>query len=212
MNEIIFKRLTINNSTGEVIDEEYLNTTSHEKITKKIVKSILEDETVDSEYKISKIKQYLFSCKLLNPKNSSQIRLFNNYNYEKKINKAIEEIINISKYIIRLTNIADSFNNCLKINRQTPCESWEDIYKTIGLTNKISRQTFKNFCEKYSIVRKARFGNNNGVNWTRFYLNPCFRKSSDYITDYTLYVFHDIIEELKNINEFAIDLLKLKYE
>lgn len=212
MEEVNFKKIIINADTGEVLDEETIKEFTHCKITRNMLKNILLDEDTSKEYKISKIKQYLFCNKLLNPKNLNQIRLFNNYEYERKINRAIEEIINISKYIIRLANIADSFNNCLKMNHKSPCESWEDIYKAIGVTKPQSQSKFKNFCEKYTLVRKAKFGNTNGVNWTRFYLNPCFRKSSDYITDYTMYIFHDIIKENKAVNEFVMDLLKLKFE
>lgn len=211
--EINFTKIIINNITGEILDEEIINLKNDkDKITKTIIKEILSNPDINNETKIKKLLHYLFCRKLLNPIKPSQIRVYNRYDYETKIYKAIEDIINISKYIFRLINIADSYNNCLKINFKHPCETWCDIFEALSLSNKTVQQKFKKFCIKHSLIRKAKFGEDSNFNWTRFYLNPLFKKKNDYITDYTLYIFKDIFEDNKAVNEFVIDLLKLKYE
>ena len=105
-----------------------------------------------------------------------------------------------------------SFSNCIKKNLKTPCETWNDIYEILKIDKRETQQKFKNFCLKYFIIRQVTITLNDNKKNVRFYLNPCFYKNSDYIGSFVLYIFKDIIKENNSVNEFVIDLLKLKYE
>lgn len=219
MEKEIIKQIVFNEKTGEILAEEILfNFVKDKKISKKILSDILLDKDLDKEYKIKKILQYLFCLKQanFNKNNILQIVLKDNFKYIKSIDKKIiEELKSLSIYIIKLYSIADEFNYCLKINRQTPCKCWEDIYKAIGLKNIISQQKFKTFCEKNNIVRIItidKYINNNKIKDKFYYFNPNYKKNSIFVSDFVLWLYKDIIKENNSVNEFVVDLLKLKYE
>lgn len=216
--KIKIRKQYYNEETGEVYVDEIVGFESV-KIKKKELTVLINKDNVSKEDKEIALKGYLYSKKQLNSsfKRENQFLLKDCFSYSKNIEKAvIEELQKLSIYIVRLFLSADDFNYCIKFNRQTACKNWEDIYKAIHLTNKDNQQKFKKFCIKYDILRKIikdkKDINNNLIQDVFFYFNPNYRKNSIYVVDHVLWLYMDIIEKNKTVDEFVIDLLKLKFE
>ena len=201
------------NDLGEIVFEENIDLNKKNKtINKSILKNILQNNNLDKEQKISKIQQYLYCIGECNKSNVNQYLLKDCFKYIKEIDKnIIQELKGLSIYVIKLYSIADSFNYCLKINRQTRCKTWEDIFKAIELKNITNQQKFKKFCIKNNLIRIL-IKDLGTTQEKYFYFNPNYKKNSCFVADNTLWLYLDIIEKNKTVNEFVIDLLKLKYE
>lgn len=214
-----FRQIVINDVSGEIIIDSIIKHFTNKKVSSAILEDILSNPYISKKDKINKILEYLHSTKQINSDSRAsclQILLKDNFKYIKSLDESvINELKGLGIYIIKLYSIADSFNYCLKINRQERCKSWEDIFKAIGLSNHSSQNKFKDFCEKKNIVRtivRERYENGKNIKDRYFYFNPNYRKNSVFVCDFVLWLYDDIIRKNNSVDKFVLELLKLKYE
>lgn len=202
----------LENETGEIILDNLTqkDLIANKKINKSILKNILNDKSINKEDKIGAIWGYLFATKECNK--YFQIKIHNIYKDANEFRKIkTQELESLCYYLDKIENITSEFSYCIKDLNNKPIHNWGDLFNAIELTNKNRQQKLKDFIIKYKLiaVNKVVVGRDEQ---TRFYLNPFLLKNSDCANDYLIDMFKMFLKKNININEFVIDLLKLKYE
>lgn len=181
----------------------------NKKISNSILRSIINDIDVSSADKIKAILEYLYNNHEINQYYQIKLHCINKDVNEFKKRK-VEELDNLSFYLDKIETITSEFSYCIKYNNN-PVHNWSELFKAIKLTNINRQQKLKDFIIKYQLIaiKKVVVGRDEQV---RFYLNPFLLKNSDCVNDYLLDMFKMFIKKNINVNEFVIDLLKLKFE
>lgn len=191
---------TVNENTGEIIDQVSFEDKQSNIILKNTVDNMLKNAKVTEDLDSSLLYQWCRLIKAINSRN--QIQTFGN-----KLNDDIEDLLIeqgiVCSYVLKAIKLAHPFTHILKKTKKTQITTWTELWKQIDCTNSAIQKKVKDFLEQNKLIKAVPIKNEQGKSKKLFVLNPYLYKNSSHAGQFACIVWQESAKPNININFYA---------
>lgn len=202
MDKDKFSRLiyTINENTGEIVDQIKYSDESSKVVLKYQVDSMLNKAKCSKELDSNLLYHW---CKLIQSLNNmNQIRTFGN-----KLNDKIEDLLIeqgiVCAYVLKCIKLAHPFTHILKKSERVQVKTWTELWEIISCTNRTIQNKVKKFLEENKLIKAVPIKKDNGKTVKLFVLNPYLYKNSSHAGQFACIVWQESAKPNINIDFYA---------
>lgn len=204
MNKDRFSKIiyTINENTGEIIDELHTEDKYSNTVLKNTVDTMLSNAKVSEDLDSKLLYQWCRIIKAIN--NRNQIQTFGN-----KLNDEIEDLLIeqgiVCSYVLKVIKLAHPFTHILKKTKKSQITTWTELWEIIGCKDSSMRKKVKTFLEENKLIKvveiKAEEDKRKSKNL--FVLNPYLYKNASHAGQLACVVWQESAKPNININFYA---------
>lgn len=191
---------TINENTGEIVNELYTEDKDSNIVLKNTVDKMLANAKVSGDLDGKLLYQWCRIIRAINSRN--QIQTFGN-----KLNDDIEDLLVeqgiVCSYVLKVIKLAHPFTHILKKTKKSQITTWTELWKIIGCSNSDIQQRVKSFLELNQLIKAVPIKTVNGKTTKLFVLNPYLYKNASHAGQLACVVWQESAKPNININFYA---------
>ena len=191
---------TINENTGEIVNELYTEDKNSNIVLKNTVDKMLANAKASGDLDGKLLYQWCRIIRAINSRN--QIQTFGN-----KLNDDIEDLLIeqgiVCSYVLKVIKLAHPFTHILKKTKKSQITTWTELWKIIGCSNSDIQQRVKSFLELNQLIKAVPIKTVNGKTTKLFVLNPYLYKNASHAGQLACVVWQESAKPNININFYA---------
>lgn len=193
---------TINENTGEIVDEFYTEDKTSNIVLKNTVDKMLANAKVSGDLDGKLLYQWCRIIRAINSRN--QIQTIGN-----KLNDDIEDLLVeqgiVCSYVLKVIKLAHPFTHILKKSKKSQITTWTELWEIIGCKDSVIRKRVRTFLELNKLIKvveiKAEEDKRKSKNL--FVLNPYLYKNASHAGQLACVVWQESAKPNININFYA---------